>query len=278
MGRELLRTHPVFFEAVVRADGTLWAIGADFSVLEELRRDEESSRLGLAHISQPICTAIQLALTDLFASFGVRPAAVTGHSSGEIAAAYAAGALTFESAMAAAYYRGQAIIELKETHPNLKGSMMAVGAGAEELKPMLKALNRKGGGPQAVVACENSPSSTTLSGDEAAIDRVGTMFTDKGVFNRKLFVDVAYHSPHMKLIAQSYFTSVRDIEAPAGMASSEVEFFSSLRGCRISLDELGPQYWVDNLTQAVRFSTSLQSLFAAYRPDILVEIGPHAAL
>lgn len=277
MGRELLRTHPVFFEAVVRADGTLWSIGADFSVLEELRRDEASSRLGLAHISQPICTAIQLALTDLFASFGVRPAAVTGHSSGEIAAAYAAGALTFESAMAAAYYRGQAIIELKETHPHLRGSMMAVGAGAEELKPMLKTLNEKGG-EQAVVACENSPSSTTLSGDEAAIDRVGTMFKNKGVFNRKLFVDVAYHSPHMKLIGPSYLASVRDIEAPAGMASSDVEFFSSLRGCKISLDELGPQYWVDNLTQAVRFSTSLQSLFAGYRPDILVEIGPHAAL
>jgi acyl transferase domain-containing protein/NADPH:quinone reductase-like Zn-dependent oxidoreductase len=279
MGRELLRTHPVFRDAVNRADETLRAIGADFSLLEELQRDQESSRVGLAHISQAVCSAVQLALTDLFASWGVRPAAVTGHSSGEIAAAYAAGALTFESAVAAAYYRGQVIVELQENYPNLRGSMMAVGAGAEKLDPMLSELN-KNGGPQVVVACENSPSSTTLSGDEEAIDRVAAMFEEKGVFNRKLFVNVAYHSPHMKLLASSYLKSVSHIEAPSGMASSEVKFFSSLHGRRISLEELGPQYWVDNLTQTVRFASALKSLCTdkEFCPDILIEIGPAAAL
>ncbi|KAL2129841.1 hypothetical protein VTI74DRAFT_7253 [Chaetomium olivicolor] len=277
MGRELLRTHPVFADAISRADKALRDIGADFSVLEELRRDKASSRVGLAHISQPICSAVQLALTDLLASFGIKPSAVTGHSSGEIVAAYAAGALTFESAMAAAYYRGRVIIELKKTHPHLRGSMMAVGAGAEDLGPMLNELN-KNGGAQAVVACENSPFSTTLSGDEEAIDRVGKIFQEKGVFNRKLFVDVAYHSPHMKLIAESYLASVNHIKASEDMASSSVEFFSSLHGQKISLSELGPQYWVDNLTQAVRFATSLQRLCTQHCPDVLIEVGPHAAL
>ena len=277
MGRELLRTHPVFLEAIIRADKALRLIGADFSVLEELQRDKTSSRVGLAHISQPICTAIQLALTDLFASFGVRPAAVTGHSSGEIGAAYAAGALPFQSAMAAAYYRGQAIVELKQTQPHLKGSMMAVGAGAEEVTPVLDELFGQDG-PRAVVACENSPTSTTLSGDEEAIDRLCTVFQNKGVFNRKLFVDVAYHSSHMKLIAELYLARIAHIQAPDGMALSKVEFFSSLRGRKIDLAELGPQYWVDNLTQAVRFSTSLQQLCTQHCPDVLVEVGPHAAL
>ena len=277
MGRELLRTHPVFLEAVIRADKALRLIGADFSVLEELQRDKTSSRVGLAHISQPICTAIQLALTDLFASFKVVPAAVTGHSSGEIGAAYAAGALSFESAMAAAYYRGQAIVELKQTQPHLKGSMMAVGAGAEEVTPILDELFGQDG-PQAVVACENSPTSTTLSGDEEAIDRLCAVFQDNGIFNRKLFVDVAYHSPHMKLIAELYLARIAHIQPPADMALSKVEFFSSLRGRKIDLAELGPQYWVDNLTQAVRFSTSLQQLCTQHCPDVLVEIGPHAAL
>jgi acyl transferase domain-containing protein/NADPH:quinone reductase-like Zn-dependent oxidoreductase len=277
MGRELLRTHPVFYEAVVRADTALRAIDADFSVLEELQQDKASSRVGHAHISQPICTAVQLALTDLFDSFGIKPAAVTGHSSGEIGAAYAAGALTFESAMAAAYYRGQAIVELKQAHPGLRGSMMAVGAGAEQVAPILDALSSKGG-PQAVVACENSPSSTTLSGDEEAIDQLCAVFQEKGVFNRKLFVDVAYHSPHMKLIAEVYLAKIQHIQPPAGMAASKVEFFSSLRGRKIKLAELGPQYWVDNLTHAVRFSTSLQRVCTESCPDFLVEIGPHAAL
>ncbi|GAB1316832.1 Polyketide synthase [Madurella fahalii] len=277
MGRELLQTHPVFFEAISRADAALRTIGSDFSILEELRRDKTSSKVGLAHISQPICSAVQLALTDLLASFGIRPSAVTGHSSGEIGAAYAAGALTFESAMAAAYYRGQAIVELKESHSNLRGSMMAVGAGADELGPILKALNKEGV-PQAVVACENSPSSTTLSGDEEAIDRVAKMFQEKGVFNRKLFVDVAYHSPHMKLIAESYLADISHITAPTEMATSNVEFYSSLRAQKVSLSELGPGYWVDNLTQAVRFSTATQHLCTEHSPDILIEIGPHAAL
>ncbi|KAK3368030.1 hypothetical protein B0H63DRAFT_424209 [Podospora didyma] len=277
MGRELIKTHPVFADAIQRADKALRDVGADFSILEELSRDKKTTKVGLAHISQPICSAVQLALVDLLASFGIRPSAVTGHSSGEIGAAYAAGALEFDSAMAAAYYRGQSIIQLKKDHPGLKGSMMAVGAGADELGPMLKAMNMKSGA-ECVVACENSPSSTTLSGDEEAIDRVGKMFQEKGVFNRKLFVDVAYHSPHMKLIAESYLDNIRHIQPPKDMTTSTVEFYSSLRGRKIDLSELGPEYWVDNLTQAVRFSTSLQQLCKQHKPGMLVEVGPHAAL
>ncbi|KAK4225303.1 putative polyketide synthase [Podospora fimiseda] len=277
MGRELITTHPVFAEAIHRADKTLKDIGADFSIFEELNRDKKSTKVGMAHISQPICSAVQLALVDLLASFNIRPTAVTGHSSGEIGAAYAAGALDFESAMAAAYYRGQVIIQLKKQHGDLKGSMLAVGSGADDLEPMLKALNQEGG-PQAVVACENSPSSTTLSGDEEAVDRVAKMFQEKGVFNRKLFVDVAYHSPHMKLIGESYLAKISHIQVPEAVSESDVEFYSSLRARKIDLHELGPQYWVDNLTQSVRFSSSLQRLANEHKPDILVEIGPHAAL
>jgi len=277
MGRELLKTHPIFLHSIKRADGSLRDIGADFSVLGELTRDKTSTRVGQAHISQAICSAVQLALTDLLASCGIRPTAVTGHSSGEIGAAYAAGALTFDSAMAAAYYRGQAIVELKKLHAGLKGSMMAIGAGADEVGDMLDEINSEGG-PQVVVACENSPSSTTLSGDEEAIDRVAAIFQERGIFNRKLFVDVAYHSPHMKLVSDSYLHSVSHITAPKGMSSSTVEFYSSLYGRKTKLSELGPRYWVDNLTQAVRFSTSLQDLCKRHNPDILIEVGPHAAL
>ncbi|KAM7218886.1 putative polyketide synthase [Rhypophila decipiens] len=277
MGRELLQSHPVFNDAINRADATLRSIGADFSIREELCRDKKTTKVGQAHISQPICSAVQLALVDLLTSFGIKPSAVTGHSSGEIGAAYAAGALTFDGAMAAAYYRGQVIIELKKNHAGLKGSMMAVGAGAEDLEPMLNEMNSQHKA-QVVVACENSPSSTTLSGDEEAVDRVAKVFEEQGVFNRKLFVDVAYHSPHMKLIAESYIRQVSHIKPPTDIGESEVEFYSSLKGRKIDLSELSPDYWVDNLTQAVRFSTSLQELVKHNKPDILVEVGPHAAL
>ncbi|KAI0885678.1 ketoacyl-synt-domain-containing protein [Annulohypoxylon maeteangense] len=273
MGRELLGSHAVFASAIQRADKHLLSIGADFSLLEELMLDDKDSRVGLAHISQPICSAIQLGLVDLLASWGIKPSAVIGHSSGEIGAAYATGALTLEAAMSAAYYRGQVIIDLKKNFQDVRGSMMAVGIGAEELQPFLKQIRDPF---QAVAACENSPSSTTVSGDAEAIDQLSDMMASKKIFNRKLFVDVAYHSPHIKLVAETYYNMIADVELRRG--DDEVAFFSSLHSRKIATDELGPQYWVDNLTNPVRFTTALQLLCEESEPDILIEVGPHAAL
>lgn len=273
MGRELLESHAVFASTIERADSHLLSIGADFSILEEMKRDEQDTRIGMAHISQPICSAVQIGLVDLLASWGVKPSSVTGHSSGEIGAAYATGGLSLEAAMSAAYYRGQAIISLKANFPDVKGSMMAVGMGADELQPFLKQLPSS---LQAVAACENSPSSTTVSGDAEAIDELSNMMTSKNIFNRKLFVDVAYHSHHMKLIAETYYNMIADVELRE--ANGDVEFFSSLRSRKVNIDELGPQYWVENLTNPVRFTTALQLLCNENKPDILIEIGPHAAL
>ncbi|KAI0849236.1 ketoacyl-synt-domain-containing protein [Daldinia vernicosa] len=273
MGRELLESHSVFASAIQRADEHLLSIGADFSLMEELTRNEDDSRVGMAHISQPICSAIQIGLVDLLASWGIKPSAVTGHSSGEIGAAYATGALTLEAAMSAAYYRGQAIIALKKNFPDVKGSMMAVGMGANELQPLFKQLRHP---LQAVAACENSPISTTVSGDTEAIDELSDIMTRKQIFNRKLFIDVAYHSPHMKLIAEIYHNMIADVELRK--TNGDVEFFSSLRSRKVNVDELGPQYWVENLTNPVRFTTALRVLCEESKPDILIEIGPHAAL
>lgn len=273
MGRELLESHAVFRDSIMRSTEHLLMLGAEFSLLKELLRSKQDSRVGQAHISQPICSAVQIALVDLLASFGIKPSSVTGHSSGEIGAAYAAGALTLEGAMAAAYFRGQATITLKQTYPELKGSMMAVGCGVPECEPLFKNLPES---LKAVAACENSPGSTTISGDSEAIDALGEMFAKKEIFNRKLFVDVAYHSPHMKLVSKPYYDSIANIELQKG--NSGVEFFSSVRGRKVELKELGPQYWCDNLENPVRFATALSVLVKEAEPDLLVEIGPHAAL
>ncbi|KAI0002760.1 ketoacyl-synt-domain-containing protein [Xylariaceae sp. FL0662B] len=273
MGRELLYSHSVFASAIEQADKHLMSIGADFSLVEELTRVEKETRVGMAHISQPICSAVQIGLVDLLASWGIKPCAVTGHSSGEIGAAYATGALTLETAMSAAYYRGQAIIALKKNFQEVKGAMMAVGASAKDLQPLLKRLRHP---LQAVAACENSPSSTTVSGDEVAIDELSAILASEQIFNRRLFVDVAYHSPHMKLIAEIYHSMIADVELRE--TNGAVEFFSSLRGRKVAPDELGPQYWVENLTNPVRFTTAIQLLCRESQPDVLIEIGPHAAL
>lgn len=276
MGRELYDQYPVFSHAIDYADECLRELGAPWSLIEELSKDEKTTAVGAAHISQPSCTAIQLALVDLMRSWGIRPQAVAGHSSGEIGAAYAAGILTFEACVSIAYHRGRLIPVLKERYPALKGSMMAVGGSKEEFEPLLSDL--KDG--EVKIACYNSPSSLTISGDEAGIDELKQIVEEKQLFNRKLFVDTAYHSHHMNLLAKDYQASIDQLEGPI---STEVRFHSSLLGRRIDGKELEATYWVQNLTCPVRFNEAVQSMLEpidGHRTGVnmLVELGPHSAL
>ncbi|KAK4235760.1 polyketide synthase [Achaetomium macrosporum] len=276
MGRELYEQYPTFTSSIERADQCLAENGADWSLVEELGRDAEFSRISEAHLSQPSCTAIQLALIDLLRSWGVRPTAVAGHSSGEIAAAYAAEIIDFESAMAIAYHRGRLIPILKQKHPELRGRMMAVGGSKAEFLPILEGLREK----EARIACYNSPSSLTISGDEPAIAELEKICEEKGVFNRRLVVDVAYHSHHMNLVAKEYRTSLASLRPPV---PTDIRFHSSLYGQLIDGTQLQASYWVDNLTCAVRFSEALQSMLEPagehkHGVNMLVELGPHSGL
>lgn len=155
----------------------------DFDNPDELCKPKSTSQMSKAEFSQPLSTALQIALADLLRSWGVTPAAVVGHSSGEIAAAYATGGLTCREAILAAYFRGLA------TRTKLAdGTMAAVGLGADQVRPYLI----KG----VVIACENSPNSTTISGDRAALaSLVATIQRESpDIFIRPLQVDNAYHS------------------------------------------------------------------------------------
>ena len=280
MGRELYQQYPVFTDAIDRADALLTSFGADWSLLKELSKDEKTSAVGAAHISQPSCTAIQLALVDLLRSWGITPKAVAGHSSGEIGAAYAAKILTFEACMAIAFHRGRLIPVLKERWPTLKGSMMAVGGSKEDIEPLVSQVNDGQNEGHIKIACYNSPSSLTISGDEAGIDKLKYLIEVKQLFNRKLFVDTAYHSHHMNLIAKDYQESIKSIEPPK---STDVSFHSSLLGRLLGGTELESSYWVQNLTCPVLFNQAVQSMLAPREGfktgvNVLLELGPHAAL
>jgi acyl transferase domain-containing protein len=231
-----------------------------------------------------MCTAIQIALVDLLSSLNIKPAAVTGHSSGEIAAAYAAGALTQESALTVSYHRGLAVASIKKAHYSTKGAMLAVGLSQAEAETIL--LELKCG--KAVIACYNSPTSLTISGDEEAISELHSLLQERNKFSRKLVVDVAYHSHHMKLVADQYLAAIQKIET---QSSTSVEIYSSVTGDRAETSALDPKYWVDNMLNPVRFSDALRDLClgvkssrkrskrtSAAAVDIIIEIGPHSAL
>ncbi|CAI6336292.1 unnamed protein product [Periconia digitata] len=280
MGRELYLQYPIYASALEKADAHLRSIGAEFSLLEELQKDEATTLVNAAHISQPACTAVQLALVQLLKSWDLQPTSVAGHSSGEIGAAFAAGIITFEDAMTIAYHRGRLIPILKKRYPNLDGSMLAVGAGPVEITPLLDQIDPTLG--EARIACINSPSSVTISGDTAAISDLQSIIkrVNPDMFARKLQVDTAYHSHHMNLVAKDYTESLLQLDVPK---STEVQFHSSLMGRLATSNELDASYWVQNLTCAVRFDDAVQSMCEITvdnKADVnfLIELGPHAAL
>ncbi|KAL7922833.1 putative polyketide synthase [Trichoderma austrokoningii] len=272
MGKELMESHPIFARAIETCSDYLQTIGAEFSLLEELAKSSKETLVNEAHISQPACTAIQIGLTKLLDAWGVSPSAVIGHSSGEIGAAFAAGAITLEDAMSIAYWRGKVSSEMKFKHPDLRGAMLAVGAKAEDIKVVIKTL----GLTRVNVACENSPSSITASGDEDDVDRLAAELESRNIFNRKLRVTMAYHSAHMQLVADDYKAAIK---YATSKASPNVEFYSSLFGKKLeSTSALDPSYWVENLTKPVLFSSAFKELYLGAEPDIVIEIGPHSAL
>jgi NADPH:quinone reductase-like Zn-dependent oxidoreductase/malonyl CoA-acyl carrier protein transacylase len=243
-----------------------------------MHKDVDNTRVNLAEFSQPLCTALQCALVDLLRSWGIVPHAVVGHSSGELAAAYCIGAMTLETTMTAAYYRGVVAASLMEPGKlRKKGAMMAVALGKKDVEPILKTLTRG----VVRVACENSPINVTVSGDADGVDELYDILHNTPVFKRKLKVDVAYHSHHMRVIGDEYLACIPKIEMTE---KNSIKYFSSVSAEPAEAEELDELYWVTNLLNEVKFSPALSKLCHGTAPnadktvDMLVEIGPHSAL
>ncbi len=202
MARELIAPFPVFQASLEEAAGYLREFGANWSLTEELMRDAATTRVNTTALSIPICVAVQIALVRLLETWGIKPTAVTSHSSGEIAATYAVGALSLRQAMAASYYRATMAADMSLRKESHKGAMVAVGVGRNGAQAYLDRLSSESG--RAVAACINSPSSVTIAGDEKAVQAVLNMANEDGVFARRLKVDTAYHSHHMMPIAEPY--------------------------------------------------------------------------
>lgn len=271
MGRDLIRSNKAFAETTKTIDMELQHLGADWTIEDELRKNSRSTRVNDAEFSQPLCTAIQLALVEALASVGVRPAAVVGHSSGEIAAAYAAGALTLREAIAVAFHRG------KTSKLQTKcGAMAAVSMSWEEAHKHLV--------PGVVVACDNAHNSVTLSGDADEVASVMAKIKEDRpeTLTTMLKVDRAYHSHHMAEVGSYYHQAL--IACGVVGAPHVVPFFSSVSGQQLGNPnkqvQLGPRYWQQNLESPVRFKSAMVELLK--HPNIVnpvfLEVGPHAAL
>ncbi|KAI1778816.1 hypothetical protein F4818DRAFT_455103 [Hypoxylon cercidicola] len=281
MGRQLLLTNSVFRESIRSLDGYLQDLGPDapdWRIEDELLKTSQASRVHQAEFAQPLCTALQIAIVAIYSSAGVTPWAVTGHSSGEIAAAYAAGSLTAREAILVAFYRG--LVSKKQTR---LGAMASVGLGWEEVKEFLV--------PDVVVACDNSPNSVTISGDADKLTLVFSAIKQAHptIYGSILKVEKAYHSSHMSEIGEEYYRSMTNSGIFGKIPS--IPFFSSVSGGLLSADEkstcdssiLGPRYWQKNLESRVLFRDAISSLLSHPLPSpngniIMLEVGPHGSL
>ncbi|KAM5465923.1 Type I Iterative PKS [Microsporum audouinii] len=282
MGRELIEKYPVFRQALHDAEKIFREFGSPWSCIEELSRDLSTTHVNKPSLSFPLSCLIQLALVRLLASWGIRPAAVTGHSSGEVAAAYTSGALSFREALAIVYFRGLLTSEhiAKTTSP---GGMLAVGLGQRDIQNYLDRLTTG----TIVVACVNSPSSVTLSGDLAGIEEVQRHLDDAGIFAHRLRIESAYHSHHMLPLQQRYRELLATHLGPTRQFDPDVVFSSPVSGGVVhNADTLGPEHWVRNMIQPVLFDQSLENMCfengssdtPVSRVDMIIEIGPHGAL
>lgn len=289
MGLELLHFEP-FRHALETADTYLrQELGCEWSLMRQLELTADTgSKIGQPALAQPLTTALQVALVDLMKSWDVVPTSVTGHSSGEIAAAYCAGALSHEEAWAIAYFRGVVSEKLASNTQRPKSGMISVGLGAEKA---LAYLEEEGVADRVSLACINSPINVTISGQTDALDIVYKRLEKDELFVRKLAVQVAYHnSKVMSEVADEYGQMVSKAlmgSLPKDQDNSTL-FFSSVMAGRLSdKNELrDPSYWVRNLVSPVHFSDAIVSVVqesagvktARNNSHFFVEIGPQAAL
>ncbi|KAI0836425.1 hypothetical protein F5Y06DRAFT_305204 [Hypoxylon sp. FL0890] len=284
MGRELFDDLPFARARLSELETALTTLPpADrprWSLVTELSRaDTSESRVNKAEFAQPLSTALQIVLLDLLATANVSFSAVVGHSSGEIAAAYAVGVLSARDAIIIAYYRGLYSLLAKDK-AGKNGSMLAVGTSLNDAEEVISLPQFEG---RLTVAAHNAPSSVTISGDADAVQEVQLMFQDEGKFVRVLRVDKAYHSHHMHPCATPYLEALQRASVRAAKPRDGYKWYSSVfKGTLITGDSaegLDGTYWVRNMVQTVHFSTAVESaLTSTGGLTMTVEIGPHGAL
>jgi acyl transferase domain-containing protein/NADPH:quinone reductase-like Zn-dependent oxidoreductase/NAD(P)-dependent dehydrogenase (short-subunit alcohol dehydrogenase family)/acyl carrier protein len=262
MGRELMEKEPVFRDVLMECDGYFVKVSG-WSVFQALRADEKNSRMARTEVAQPANFILQIALTALWETWGIKPGAVIGHSVGEVSAAYVSGALSLKDAVNVSYHRSR----LQATTAGQGGGMLAAGLREPDAIEVLKGFDRVS------IAAINSPVSVTLSGDTAQLNAIAGKLSAANVFNRFLQVEVAYHSGQMDPIEKGLLASLDKLDP----RPTRIPMYSTVTGDCIEGMDLDSGYWWRNVREPVRFAQGVRSLLLGGFKHF-VEIGPHPVL
>ena len=235
---------------------------AGWSLLDQVTADEKNSRIQETHIGQPAIFALQVALAALWRSWGIEPAAVFGHSVGEVAASYISGALSLEDAVQVVFHRSRL-----QRRTAGQGAMLAAGISREDAARLLE---RHAG---ISIAAVNGPRSVTLSGKASVLAEIDKALSDAGLFSRALQVEVAYHSHMMEQLESELMDSLRNIRP----RPASTPLFSTVTGTALEGSELDARYWYRNVRQPVLFLDAMSEMIKAGH-RLFLEIGAHPVL
>ncbi|MGH2878588.1 MAG: SDR family NAD(P)-dependent oxidoreductase [Solirubrobacteraceae bacterium] len=262
MGVRLLDESPLFAQRLRECDEAL-SRHVDWSVEDVLRGRDGAPSLDRVDVVQPALFAVMVAAAELWRACGVQPAAVVGHSQGEIAAACVAGALSLADAARVVTLRSGVLTELAGL-----GAMLAVAEGEQEAARRIEPF-----GESVALAAVNGSGSVVLSGEPEALRELAQTCERDGVRAREIAVDYAAHSPRIESVRTAILAGCVGIEP----RTSEIPFYSSVSGGVLDTALLDGEYWYRNLRETVRFERATRVLLAAgFR--VFVETAPHPVL
>ncbi|PTL76611.1 type I polyketide synthase [Vitiosangium sp. GDMCC 1.1324] len=262
MGRKLLQQEPVFRSAIEECDAAIRQ-EMGWSLLEELQASGEQSKLNRIDIIQPALFAMSVGLATLWKHWGVQPDAVVGHSMGEIAAAYVAGALSLQDAVKIICRRSHLMRRLSG-----KGAMALVELSLDQARQELQGFEQK-----LSVAVSNGPRATVISGEPQALEKVLEKLEKRGVFCRRIKVDVASHSPQMDELRSELLQALSSVKGSAPRVTMQ----STVIGRAVKEGELNANYWVSNLREPVLFAQGVDQLLKSGH-EVFLEMSPHPIL
>ncbi|MEV6365259.1 acyltransferase domain-containing protein, partial [Nocardia asteroides] len=263
MGRELLDSSTVFTQAMSRCAEVFESL-VPWSLLDVIRGSVGAPSLERVDVVQPVTFAVMVSLAELWQSVGVVPQVVLGHSQGEVAAAYVAGALSLEDAARVVITRSR----LVQQELVGRGGMVSVSLSADAVGERLTAWPDRLG-----IAAINGPGSVVVSGEIEALEQFLAACEHDEVRARRIQVDYASHSPQVEVLREQLVGLLADVRA----RSSEIAFCSTVTGALLDTALLDADYWFDNLRQTVRFEQATRTLLDSGH-TAFVETGPHPLL
>ena len=262
MGQQLLQREPLFRRTIEQFDALFQPLSG-WSIIQEMVKSEGTSQIDRTAIAQPAICALQIALVELWKSWGIVPTRVVGHSVGEVAAAYCSGALSFADTVQVIYHRSR----LQDTTAG-HGRMLAAGITPPEAREIIGDL-----ADRVHITAINSPGLVTLGGDTAPLELIGARLENEGKFMRWLKVNYAFHTHQMDPIRDELRQSLATIRPRPG----HIPFLSTVTGGLLPGEQLDAEYWWNNVRRPVLFEPAISKAIQS-KATAFLEIGAHPSM